>query len=135
MRKPAALLFISFIALLASTIVRAQESGQNYNVRFYFLDLNVSDSSTYIEGHAAIHMTVNDQTGSQVRLDMSQILHTDSVKVNQKSAIFSHSENVLNVTLPVLSAGDSLVIIDVYYYGLGKAAGEVQGVITRRMPR
>ncbi len=35
------------------------ETGQNYDVRFYFLDLNISDSSTYIKGHVTIHVKVN----------------------------------------------------------------------------
>jgi aminopeptidase N len=142
MRKPALFFLTILIVHLSSVKVQAQETaikpsqlkvetGRNYDIRFYFLDLNISDSSTYIAGHVAVHLTVNDQTGQQIMLDMLHLLHADSVKVNQEKAVFSHSENILNVSLPILPAGDSLVVIDVFYHGLGKNAGEVTGVFNK----
>ena len=142
MKKPAHLFLTLLIVLLSSIKVQAQETatnpfqskvetGRNYNVRFYFLDLNISDSSTYIEGHVAIHLTINDQTGQQIMLDMLHLLEADTVKVNQEKAVFNHTEDMLNVTLPILPAGDSLVVIDVFYHGLGKNAGEVPGVFNK----
>ena len=142
MKKPALLFLTLLVVFLSSIKVQAQETatkpfqskvetGRNYNIRFYFLDLNISDSSTYIVGHVAIHLTVNDKTGSLIMLDMLHLLQADSVKVNQAKAVFNHTEDMLNVTLPILPAGDSLVVIDVFYHGLGKNAGEVQGVYNK----
>jgi aminopeptidase N len=142
MRKPALLFLTILIVLLSSIKVQAQETaiypfqlkvetGRNYNIRFYFLDLNISDSSTYISGHVAVHLTVNDQTGQQIMLDMLHLLQADSVRVNQEKAVFNHTENILNVTLPILPAGDSIVVIDVFYHGLGKNAVEVPGVFNK----
>lgn len=142
MKKPA-LIFLTFlIVLLSSFEFLAQktatnpfqlkvETGRNYNIRFYLLDLNISDSSTYIAGHVAVYLTINDQTGHQIILDMLNLLQADSVKVNQEKAVFNHSENMINVTLPILPAEDSLVVIDVFYHGLGKNAGEVPGVFNK----
>jgi aminopeptidase N len=142
MKKPAVLFLTSMIALLSSITLHAKEpasntfqlkaeTGQNYNVRFYFLDLNISDSSTYIQGHVAVHITVNAQTGQQIMLDMLDLLNADSVNVNQKKAAYNHSANMMNITLPVLPAGDSLVVIDVFYHGLGKSAGDVPGIYNK----
>jgi aminopeptidase N len=142
MRKQSLLFLTILIVHLSSIKVQAQEmainpsqskveTGRNYNIRFYFLDLNISDSSTYIAGHVAVYLTVNDQTGQQIMLDMLHLLQADSVMVNQEKAVFNHTENMLNVTLPILPAGDSLVVIDVFYHGLGKNAGEVPGVFNK----
>ncbi len=105
MRKPALFFLTILIVHLSSVKVQAQETainpsqlkvetGRNYDIRFYFLDLNISDSSTYIAGHVAVHLTVNDQTGQQIMLDMLHLLHADSVKVNQEKAVFNHTENM-----------------------------------------
>jgi aminopeptidase N len=142
MKKPNHLFITLLMVLLSSIAARAQETatkafplkaetGQNYDVLFYFLDLNISDTSTYIEGHTAVHIKVNDQTGQQIMLDMLQLLSADSVKVNQKQATFDHSGNLLSVTLPVSPAGDSLAVIDIFYHGLGTNAGEVQGIFNK----
>jgi aminopeptidase N len=142
MKKPALFFLTLLIVILSISVLRAQETatnpfqlkvetGQNYDVRFYFLNLNISDTSTYIEGHVAVYITINDHTGPQIMLDMLYLLNADSVRVNQKKASFSHNENMLNVTLPDLPAGDSLVVVDVFYHGLGKNAGEVPGVFNK----
>jgi aminopeptidase N len=142
MKKPALLFSTFLVILLFSVKVQAQETatypfrlkvetGRNYNIRFYFLDLNISDSSTYITGRVAIHLTVNDKTGQQIMFDMLHLLQADSVKVNQEKASFNHTENILNITLPILPAGDSLVVIDIFYHGLGKNAGDVPGVFNK----
>jgi aminopeptidase N len=142
MKNPALLFLTLIVASLSLNQALAKEpetnpsplkaeTGQNYDVRFYFLDLNISDTSTYVEGHVAVHITVNDKTGQQIMLDMLDLLHADTVKANQKKAVFSHSGNMLNITIPVLPAGDSLVVIDVFYHGLGKNAGDLSGIYNK----
>ncbi len=128
MKNPALLFLTLIVACLFSNKAQTKEpvipdgteTGKNYDVRFYFLDLNVSDTSTYMEGRVAVHVAVNDQTGQHIILDMSNLLHADSVLVNQRKTDFSQNDNQLNVTLPVLADGDSIVVIDVFYHGLGK---------------
>ncbi len=142
MRKPALLPVLFLKVLFTSISVQAfvptinpfptkAETGQNYNVRFYYLDLNISDSSTYLTGRATIHITVNAQTGKDINFDMLHLLQVDSVLINKKKATFQHGVDKLNLSLPVLEPEDSLVAIDVFYHGLGKAAGEVPGIYNK----
>ncbi len=141
MNKPA-FLFLTFITILSLFNVQANEkasgpiqpkaeTGQNYDIRFYFLDLNVSDSSTYIKGQVTIHVKVNAATGQQIALDMSHLLYTDSIRVNQNKSAFKHDGDILTITLPDLKSGDSLVVIKVSYHGLGKTAGSVPGIYNK----
>jgi aminopeptidase N len=141
MNKPA-FLFLTFITILSlfnvqandkafGTIQTKAETGQNYDTRFYFLDLNVSDSSNYIKGQVTIHIKVNAATGQQIALDMSHLLYTDSIRVNQNKSAFKHDGDKLTVTLPDLKSGDSLVVIKVSYHGLGKVAGSVPGIYNK----
>jgi aminopeptidase N len=141
MNKPA-FLFLTFITILSSFNVQANEkasgpnqpkaeTGQNYDIRFYFLDLSVSDSSTFIKGQVTIHVKVNAATGQQIALDMSHLLYTDSIRVNQNKSAFQHDGDILTITLPDLKSGDSLVVIKVSYHGLGKTAGTVPGIYNK----
>jgi len=59
---------------------------------------------------------------------MIDLLSADSVTVNGQSASFSHADNQLQVSVPAYGAGDSIRIVDIYYHGLGKNAGDVQGI-------
>jgi aminopeptidase N len=142
MKKPAPLFLMFLIVLFSAIHVHADipainpsqlkpESDQNYDVRFYFLDLNISDSSTYIKGRVTILITPKGQTGKDVCFDMLHLLHADSVRINKKQSPFNQTGDILKISLPILNAEDSLVTIDVFYHGLGITAGDVPGIYNK----
>jgi aminopeptidase N len=107
------------------------DNGENYDVSFYLLDLNISDSSTYIRGSVSIYVFLSDQSSHQVTLDMANILSTDSVRVNNSPAEFSHMNNKLTIDLPAMDITDSRQVLKVFYHGLGKNSGEVSGIFNK----
>jgi len=102
-----------------------------YDVTFYFLDLNVSDSSTFIQGSVSITLKVKDESLSEVDFNMSDLLQSDSVSVNGSPATYSHIHNKLTVHLdPSYNAGMTM-IVQIYYHGLGKNAGVISGIYNK----
>ena len=107
------------------------DNSENYDVSFYFLDLNISDSSTYIRGSVSIFVFLHDVSSHQVILDMANVLVTDSVKINNSPAEFSHENNKLTIVLPAADLPDSRQVFEVFYHGLGKNSGEVSGIFNK----
>ena len=102
-----------------------------YDVTFYFLDLNVSDSSTFLKGSVAIWLKVKEENLSHVVLDMSDLLLTDSVLVNGITATYTHVSNKLDVRLNSSYTAADPVKVEVFYHGLGKNAGAVRGIYSK----
>ena len=92
----------------------------NYDVSFYHLDLNVSDTSTYISGSTTIFIKIISASEQSIVFDYSSQLVTDSVVVSNLIADYTHESNEITITPPqVINEGD-VVPVTIYYHGLGK---------------
>jgi aminopeptidase N len=116
---------------IANLSESGSETGENYDVTFYFLNLNISDSSTFLKGCTSIHVTLTDPSSHQVILHMANLLVTDSVKVNHSPAAFSHANNELTIEIPASFNSASTQVLEVYYHGLGKNSGDVSGIFNK----
>jgi hypothetical protein len=78
-----------------------------YDVNFYFLDLEVTNSSTFIKGNTLIKASRIAASIDTFVVELNEALIVDSVFVNDKIASgFYHSEDLLKV---VLSGEDKTV--------------------------
>ncbi|HJZ39323.1 MAG TPA: M1 family aminopeptidase [Bacteroidales bacterium] len=107
------------------------DDRSNYDVTFYWLDLHISDSSTYVTGNVSIDLKATGQPLEQVVLDLADLLHADSVLVDQHIAGFIHENNELKVRLPEQVLPDSGTTIRVFYHGLGKNITGISGIYNR----
>ena len=107
------------------------DDRSNYDVTFYWLDLHISDSSTYVTGNVSIDLKATGQSLEQVVLDFADLLHADSVLVDQHIAGFIHENNELKVRLPEQVLPDSGTTIRVFYHGLGKNITGISGIYNR----
>lgn len=103
----------------------------DYDVKFYLLDLHVSDSSTFIRGSTSIVIDPKVQQLSQVLFDFSNALHTDSVLLSGQKINFVHIQNALNIELPSPIAPGDIRTISIYYHGLGKNTGTYSGIYSK----
>lgn len=103
----------------------------NFDVKFYFLDLNVSDSSTYLQGSVTIILEPVEVPLQQVTFDLSNKLLTDSILVNGKKVNYTHTLNelVINLAEPV-TAGDN-ISTQIFYHGLGQYSGLTPGIYNK----
>jgi len=104
---------------------------ENFDVVYYGLDLNISDSSTYLQGSVSIHIFLLDQSSTRVAFDMSDSLSADSVRINNDPAGFSHTGNRISIDLPVLAMPGALLEVDIFYHGLGNNTGPVTGIYNK----
>ncbi|MCK4289019.1 MAG: hypothetical protein KAW86_07435, partial [Bacteroidales bacterium] len=71
-----------------------------YDVKFYFLDINVENNTTYISGNVTINAIVQVEVMDTFAFELVDELTIDSVVFNGNSLSFTRSED--NVFVPVL---------------------------------
>lgn len=135
-----ALLFLSFTAIFASTVVSANEffsaasleksTGlydpsiplhkpdvvHNYDVTYYGLHLNIDIPAESIDGYTTVTVTAEEEGMSHLTLELED-LTVDDVIHNGGSVPFTHSGGVLDINLGTsYSIGES-ISVNVYYHG------------------
>jgi aminopeptidase N len=136
------LLKISMLALLVNnvgTILSKDPNAYNathhskddYDIKFYWLDLHVSDSSTYIRGSVSILLEAIDNPLQQVVFDFSNRLITDSVIINHQLCNYIHTSNELTINLNSEVTSGSEINIQVFYHGLGKTDNKTEGIYNK----
>jgi aminopeptidase N len=135
---PALGLMLLFIISIGTTVgkdadIAEMKAGdrENYDVTFYWLDLQVSDSSTYITGNVTIMLKALGQPLEQVVLDFADLLHADSVFVDQQKTDYIHEKNELKIDLPGQIASGTATTVQVFYHGLGKNVTGISGIYNR----
>lgn len=111
----------------------SEAAQDNYDIKFYHLNLNISDSSTYLAGSASIIFTATVPMLEQVWFDCSDLLQVDSVTATGTALQFSHAGNKLFVDLNnPLDEGNQLMVT-IYYHGLGRNSGVSSGVYSQQV--
>jgi aminopeptidase N len=108
-----------------------QHNKYNYDVKFYWLDLHVSDSSTFVQGSVSILLEAIDKPLQQVVLDFSTQLKTDSVIINHQPVNYLHADNELIINLNSEVAPESRITIQIFYHGLGKTINVPDGIYNK----
>ena len=102
-----------------------------YDVKFYRLDLQVSDSSIHVAGSVTILLDPTVQSLQQVVLDLSNTLTTDSVILNGQKLSYEHAGNKLNIALSSSYDPGELIAVRVFYHGLGKNTDSYSGIYNK----
>jgi aminopeptidase N len=103
-----------------------------YDVKFYKIDLEVTDTSTYLAGSASILIQVLDIPVNELVFDLLSDLTVDSVMLNGRIAEFSHSGNQLIVAPETEIGAQQKVLVTVFYTGLGAQDQWISGVYNSR---
>jgi aminopeptidase N len=113
------------------TELAVSNPSAQYDVKFYHLDLQVSDSSTYIQGYTDILLESRVPSLEHVVFDLSNALQTDSVFAGGQKLQFVHNKNALQANLVSAASTGTLETIRVYYHGLGKNSGSYSGIYNK----
>jgi len=90
--------------------------GDNYNLYYQRMLWNVNPSVNYISGSVTSYFTANSLM-SQVLFELIDTLTVDSVKYHSNNIGFTHSANIITITLPAGIAAGVRDSICVYYHG------------------
>ncbi len=67
----------------------------HYDVGFYFIDLEMDNTSVYLEGNTRIDLNLEAEYNNELVFEFKSDMTVDSVKVNGSLQIFSHSDDVI----------------------------------------
>jgi aminopeptidase N len=102
----------------------------DYDVRFYHLDLVVSDTTTYIEGNVEILARVVAEQLDTFVFELIHTMHIDSVLMDGSPSEFIHETDECIVILNESIAGNMLFSAKIYYHGNPPPGGFFNGVTT-----
>ena len=106
-------------------------SQDNYNVRFYKIDLSVSDSSIYISGSTLIRFEVTVQQTSNIVFDFVDNYKIDSVMTDHTKTDFESDSEKMIVHLSDAGVLGQLIDVEIYYHGRGYTKGNETGIYNR----
>ena len=102
----------------------------DYDVSFYHLDIEVSDTTTYVAGSVLINAIVVAETLDTFAFELINAIQIDSVVFNGSNSSFIHETDecfVIPDIVPILNEPFSAKI---YYHGMPPPGGFFNGVTT-----
>lgn len=103
----------------------------NYDVKFYKLDLEVSDTSTYLSGSATILIEVVEEPLNKFIFELLDIYTIDSVLVDSINTDFSHQNDEININSLNNHEINSLVSIRIFYSGSVNGGFSYSGIFNK----
>ncbi len=90
---------------------------EDYDVKFYGLDVEVDNRSDYIRGSATILVEVSSPSLDTLVFDLHDALIVDRVVVDGEPLVFTHENHELQIFLNNSSTSGSLISVLIYYGG------------------
>lgn len=100
----------------------------NYDVKFYKLDLEASDSTTYLSGSVTVLVEVLKTPFNEIVLELSDNMTIDSILVDDIIADFVHQNDEIVISTDAAYETNSLVNIQIFYSGSGRNLAKYSGI-------
>lgn len=99
----------------------------NYDVCFYFIDLNATNLNKTISGKASIKAKVVNQPLNELMLQLHSSLTVDSVKIDNQLLSYSHTNNEIHIPINNPISENQYFTADIYYHGTSSGTGIKNG--------
>jgi aminopeptidase N len=103
----------------------------NYDVKFYKLDLEASDTSTYLSGSATVLVEAIGEPFNEFVLELLDSYTVDSVLVDGVNSNFVHQNNEIVISSYKAHEINSLVNLQVFYSGSAESESAYTGIYNR----
>jgi len=103
---------------------------EEYDVSFYFLNLNVESNTTYLSGNVTIQAKSTVAELNTFAFELVQAMTIDSVRVNGIKLAFQHANDLATVPLSIPIQQGNLFSVKIYYHGTPPAGEDNSGVFT-----
>jgi aminopeptidase N len=115
-------------------IVPFQKSNEinQFDIHFYWLNLEVCDTSTFLSGNTCILASVTSETLNKISLDFSNTMQIDSISVNDRQEIYNQSKDKIDIRLNNDYRRNEKLKILIYYHGYVKGNGFFGGVSNQK---
>jgi aminopeptidase N len=104
----------------------------NYDVKFYKLDLEASDTTNYLSGSATILIRIIDSPLNEFIFELANDYSVDSVLLDSVKADFIHQDDKITVTSATDQEKNSLASIQIFYFGSVSAGDSNPGIYNKR---
>ena len=118
--------YIESFNLSAKDVPSAKRKSEmdKYDVKFYKIDLDVTNTSSFISGSTTINIVSKVNGLNEIVLQLSTRLSVSSVYANNQQVYFAHKNDFLRITLQSpLQTGSALSILITYYGQPAKSDG------------
>jgi len=95
----------------------------NYDLKFYKLDIEVTNTSTYIEGYVLIKAEVQNTSLDTFVIEFASGMTVGSVLINEINHSFTHSENEIYVSLSYSLDVGNIFTVQIFYSGVSQSEG------------
>ncbi len=103
----------------------------DYDVKFYFIDLKITNSSTFIKGKSSITLESETASLDTIAFELDSRLNVDSVFINTgKINAYIFTNDLLKIVLPDTLVSEDILITDIYYQGFAGSGSFYGGVKT-----
>ncbi len=102
----------------------------DYNVTFYFLDINVENNTTFVSGNATTIADVKRLTLDEFKFELISQLTVDSVIANGVNSTFTRDGDEVTVALQTALGQGETLSFTVYYFGQPPSGGFFSGIST-----
>ena len=97
--------------------ISLHRAADDYDVKFYFLDIEMDDQSKYVEGTAQIDLEVTNPEASAIELDFDGDMNVDEVRLNGiTTSSYTHNNNLVSIPLGK-NKSRQIFTIEVDYHG------------------
>ncbi len=100
----------------------AQTKMEAYDVKWYYLDVEVSNLNTFIKGSLTMRAEAV-QVLDTVLLELSDSMVVDSVLEGQSLRPFSHENGVISIDLSSAVSVNQIAEVEVFYHGTATSSG------------
>jgi aminopeptidase N len=108
------------------------QQEEKYDVGFYFIDLEVSNQSTFIRGSSTLHAHRVAAEIDTFVVELSQNLTVDSVFLQEKKQeLFIHENNLLKILLMNDDRTETDYRLKIYYQGIAGSISFFSGISNR----
>jgi aminopeptidase N len=109
-------LLLSGISVNANYIIKNYTSYlAAYDVKFYFLDLKVSNLSPAVSGCTTVNLELNGTGSDSLALELTDNAQIDSILANNQRIPFSHSNDFIRFATSSIKVKSNMLTVSVYY--------------------
>jgi aminopeptidase N len=117
------LLTLGTKASYAKPIIPNADWHNDYDVKFYKIDLNVNDTTPYVAGNVTIRSQITISKLDTFRFDLYSGMTLDSVCVENQKQFFVRSGNIVKVLLSKNMLRGQMLSVVIYYRGSVYSSG------------
>ncbi len=90
---------------------------QDYDIKWYFLDLEADNLSTNLKGSVTILVEIGLEGMDKLVIELASNMSVDSIVINSQSRPFTHDEDLLSISLVNPQVRGDLLEFQIYYHG------------------